>query len=282
MADSWRKIGNGGKSFVINSLNQVFKLNESEQVSLFNAKSNSWEQLGDTKTSKIACNGGRVYRIGEYWHINFRNGNTYYHWQPWEPVYGASEVNDCVDIFPCGSSILYATLGDGNIYKHNDYPGSWELIGTPGKKFVCDGYHLYGLTPDSSAIFRYDGKPKSWTKISDAATDIIARGGLLCKIQPDTGDIFKFDGQPNAWTKIGNPGKMFAIDDQGNLYGLTPNKDSVWQFNNKSKSWIKIGGAAGRIFAGGTSLCATSPDEKEVWMFQIKEENIEFETGLKI
>src|SRR5262249_348794 len=106
--------------------------------------------------------------------------------------------------------------------------------------------------------------------------DIVARGSMLCAINKQSGDIlsgdiFQFAGTPSkSWTKIGGPGKMFAIDDRSRLYGLTPDGSKIFRWTGQPDNWGTPVGTtpAGKIFAGGSVLCATSPDNASLWAFR--------------
>ncbi|ARF83348.1 phospholipase A2 [Kitasatospora aureofaciens] len=61
------------------------------------------------------------------------------------------------------ANTLYATDGTGGIVKYNGHPNRWNPIGQPGAVFATSGDHLYGLTPDGSALYEYTGKEAVWT-----------------------------------------------------------------------------------------------------------------------
>ena len=84
------------------------------------------------------------------------------------------------------------------------------------------------------------------------------------------GDIYRYDGQPQSWTKIGNPGKSFAADDFGRLYGLAPDGGSVHMYTGQPMDWIEIGGPAGQIYAGGETVFATDPGSGDLWRYDGK------------
>jgi hypothetical protein len=59
------------------------------------------------------------------------------------------------------------------------------------------------------------------------------------------------DGTPMHWTKVGGPGSMFAVDNKGILYGLSPNQQEIWQYTGTPGKWTQVGGPAYTIYAGG-------------------------------
>jgi hypothetical protein len=79
---------------------------------------------------------------------------------------------------------------------------------------------------------------------------------------PD-GDVYALEGPLSdgaSWLKIGGPGKMFVMDGQGRLYGLSPDSSSVYLYSGAPGNWKAIGGPAAAIFADENGVCATSPD----------------------
>ena len=85
-------------------------------------------------------------------------------------------------------------------------------------------------------------------------------------------DVFCYRLTPLLWTKVGGPGKMFAVDDLGRLYGLTPDGKAVNRYDgawNALEKWTKIGDVAGKIFAGGNGrLFATNPQTHELRTYE--------------
>ncbi len=154
-----------------------------------------------------------------------------------------------------GGDELFATdPKTGDIYRYNRTPLYWTKIGGPGKMFAVDSYgELYGIAPDGKSVWQYDGKPMKWTKIGGSAGHIYAGGKNLFVTNPQTGNIYKYDKKKSSWPKVGGPGKMFAVDDYGHLFAISPDGTSVWQYDNNPKNpmhWTKIGGAASKICAG--------------------------------
>jgi hypothetical protein len=181
---------------------------------------------------------------------------------PAQAIYGRGGSNE--------SSKLFATNPQtGDIYSY-DSSGQWTKIGGPGKMFATDGVHLYGLSPDGSAVYRYDETPGNWVKVGGAAAEIYGGGGYLYATNPQTGDVYRFLSHRNSWEKVGGPGRMFAVDSYGKLYGLSPDGNSVHMYTpgNPAGKWEQIGGPAGKIYAGGAQICATNPVNQELWCGQ--------------
>lgn len=220
--------------------------------------------------SKIANDDTNLYSVLDGVVYKDTSGFYIYKFQggpkPWKLVW----VNDLGSPDLIGANVqLYIIYSVGILRLIDDLsdPAKWEKIGGSGKVFVCNSDTVYGLSGDDSLWQYISGQ--NWIKIrTQASKDIVAQGHLLCAVDKQSGDILKYNGKPESWTKIGGPGKMFAIDDHDNLYGLTPNSKEVWQFKGQPGSWKQVGGPAGQIFAGGKVLCATSPDNKELWCFR--------------
>lgn len=56
-----------------------------------------------------------------------------------------------------------------------------------------------------------------------------------------------------AW-QVGNPGKDFAVDGQGGLYGIAEDGNSVWKYSGSMENWSQIGGPATELFGGGGKI----------------------------
>lgn len=78
-----------------------------------------------------------------------------------------------------------------------------------------------------------------------------------------TGDIYRYSKTQDQWTKVGNPGKKFvATGGVGSrLYGLDPAGMGVYEFTGTPMNWRQVGGPAANIYAGGTKLYATNPED---------------------
>lgn len=123
------------------------------------------------------------------------------------------------------------------------------------------GPHLYGTTPDHSAVSRWDGT--SWTPIGGPATHLYGGGYGLFATAPGTGDISLYNGTPGNWTRVGGPGASFAVN-ATHLYGITPDHSHVVQWTGDGTAWTEIGGPASQIYAGGDALYATDPSTGDI------------------
>lgn len=93
--------------------------------------------------------------------------------------------------------------------------------------------------------------------------DIPADNIRLFATSNRTGDIYRYNGTPDRWTKVGNPGKKFAATGgvESRLYGLDPAGMGVYEFKGTPMEWTQVGGPAADIYAGGTKLYATNPED---------------------
>ena len=165
-----------------------------------------------------------------------------------------------------GMGGLYATNPDtGDLYRYEGFSRDqlttpkWTKVGGPGKTFAVGGFgRLYGISTSGQGVYSFDGQPMKWTQIGGPAAEIYAGGDELYATNPQTGDINRYMGTPFSWTKMGDPGKMFAVDDSGRLYGLSSDSKKIILYKGPMK-WIGIGGPAEfrAIFAGGEDIYAT-------------------------
>ncbi|MDH6580626.1 hypothetical protein [Kitasatospora sp. MAP5-34] len=189
------------------------------------------------------------------------DGSGVYDWtggQSWTPIGGPAAT------LYAGYRVLLATApGTGNVLYYSS--GAWTQIGGAGAQFAIDGQrHVYALTPDKNAVMEWTGVGQSWIQIGGPASFIVGGTAGLIAAAPDTGNVMLFTG--NGWTQIGGPGAQFAEDDQGNIYGLTPDKSAVMEWNG-NQSWTPIGGPADSIVAGPAGLLATAPGTGNVMLF---------------
>ena len=189
--------------------------------------------------------------------------------QEWVKIWGP--VSNVILGYDQGNqkTYIYATEHrSGDIYQ---YTGNWQKIGGPGAKFVSDSSgHLFGLSSDKGGIYEYTGRPGKWIKIGGTAGCIYAGGDKLFATNPDTGNIYEYNRKNRKWSEIGGPGKMFAVDNSGHLFGLSTNKTGVYKYTGTPGKWTKVGGAAGRIFAGGDKLYTTNPDTGNIYEYKSK------------
>jgi hypothetical protein len=176
-------------------------------------------------------------------------------------------------IYAGGNSLFATNSLNGDLYEYQGTPMKWAKIGGPGKLFAVDRKgRIYGVSPDGNGVYRYDGVPMAWTKIADQASAIYAGGCGLYIVSGANKDIYCFHLVPYLWTKVGGPGKMFAVDDFGRLFGLSPDGSAVMRYDgawNAQYKWTKVGGAAGKIFAGGNGrLFATNPKTNDLMSYE--------------
>ncbi|MEW8355831.1 MAG: hypothetical protein AB2665_18670 [Candidatus Thiodiazotropha sp.] len=128
------------------------------------------------------------------------------------------------------------------------------IISFSGQSFGGSWTQVWG--PVSYAIIGYD-------KNTDKTTLYAVKKSSKQSEQ----DIYKYEGQPDSWTKIGGPGKAFAADEYGNLYGISPDGSAVYMYAGSGQSWNKIGGPADTLFTNEIGVFAISPGTKDVYAF---------------
>jgi len=176
-------------------------------------------------------------------------------------------------IYAGGNSLFATSPLNGDLYEYQGTPMKWAKIGEPGKMFAVDRKgRIYGVSPDGNGVYRYDGAPMAWTRIADQASAIYAGGCGLYVVSGANKDIYCFHLVPYLWARVGGPGKMFAVDDFGRLFGLSPDGSAVMRYDgawNANSKWMPVGGAAGKIFAGGNGrLFATNPQTSDLMSYE--------------
>jgi hypothetical protein len=222
----------------------------------------SWEKIGGPGKSFVIAGGG-LYGISPGGSAVYEYTKASGQWQ-WKKVGGPAQEIYGIDSYV--SKALFATNPKtGDIYNYDSSSEKWTKIGGPGQMFATGYEHLYGLSPDGSAVYKYTGTPGKWVKVGGSAAKIYAGGDALFATNPQTGDIYSFDDKSSKWTKVGGPGKMFAVDVNGQLYGLSPDGKSVHKYTGIPGKWEQIGGPAGNIYVGGKRICATNPISQDLW-----------------
>jgi hypothetical protein len=200
----------------------------------------------------------------------------------WTQIGGAATA-----IYVWQSFVYYTDEQTGDIYEIvPTLPQATKIIrkiGGPGAMFAIDSQgRLYGVSPDYKGIYRYDGTPNTWTRILDLSSSdvefprkvigIYAKGGALYSAYGISDGIYCYGLMPNSWFKVGGPGKMFALDGNGRLYGLSPDGSGVYRYDGSWKElqkWTRVGDAAGKIFAGGNwRLFATNPQTGDLMSYE--------------
>lgn len=226
--------------------------------------SGGWTKVGGPGKAFVLDNEGHLYGLSLDGSGVFRFDGTP---MAWTQVGGPASA-----LYAGGGSLFATNPQTGDIHRYQNAPMSWTRIGGPGKTFAVDSKgHLYGVSPAGGAVFRWEGTPMQWTQIGDQAVLLWAGGRGLYATRGANSDIFRYSLAGSAWTKVGGPGKDFAVDDGGRLYGLSVlgasvvRNDGSW---SNPTSWTQIGGAAAAIFAGGDGqFFATSPGTGDLWAY---------------
>jgi hypothetical protein len=249
--------------FATNTHGDIFQFQAGTQTKIFTGNGTAPSKLAHDGTRLYAAFNGNVFTDTSGIYI-YRLGAGA---NPWMPV----QVND-LDLQDLigANGYLYSIFAAG-ILRMAGGSNTWEKIGGPGRKFACNNQTVFGIGGPNDHVFQCLAA-NSWKDIRSTTGDIVARGNMMCAINKQSGDILSgdiFQFASNSWTKIGGPGKMFAIDDRGQLYGLTPDGSRIFQFTGQPDNWTVVGPTpAGKIFAGASVLCATSPDNAALWCFR--------------
>jgi M6 family metalloprotease-like protein len=162
-----------------------------------------------------------------------------------------------------------------DVFRWDDAEHAWNRIGGPGKCFVIGRssdpefkVQVYGLSPDSApaadkGVYQWSG---NWYKRGGPAPAIFVSQSSLYATNPDSGDLMWLS--PTGWKHIGGPAKMFATDQVGHVYGISPDGQAVYAWDGTPNQWRRIGGPAGQIFAGwDKQLFATNPQTGELYHY---------------
>jgi hypothetical protein len=147
-------------------------------------------------------------------------------------------------IYTSGST-LYATSSRGNIYRYDRARETWKRIGGPGAEFAATAKHLYGTSPDRSAVYEYTGKGDRWVKVRTGRTGRIHTSAGTLYATNARGDIEQYDRARKKWTRIGGPGADFAAT-RDRLYGASPDYSGVYAYTGTPGAWVRIGGPLAR------------------------------------
>lgn len=199
----------------------------------------------------------------------------------WKPIGGP--VGNIAGTIYGGPDALLATApgAPADIYVYLEDAGLWKRIGGPGKKFVVGKssdnnfkIEVFGLSPDdsppaTSGIYQWVG---GWYKRGGPAANVYASHNWLFATNPVSGDILTLS--PTGWKRIGGPGKMFAVDGRGHVFGLSPENavastKGVYQWSGTPNKWKKIGGPGGQVYAGWDQLLfVTNPETGDLWHYR--------------
>ncbi|MER7789617.1 hypothetical protein [Streptomyces sp. NPDC097640] len=83
----------------------------------------------------------------------------------WTRIGGPAE-----NIYAGGAGLFATDPITGKIRKYDGEPDRWTEVGGPGASFAVSDKHLYGLTPDRTAVYQWndeDGTEARWTPVAD-------------------------------------------------------------------------------------------------------------------
>ena len=110
-----------------------------------------------------------------------------------------------------------------------------------------------------------------WGPTEFVTAGTLAGGEQLLYGVPRGGDGVYLHEGAQQWIKVGGPGKMFALDNVGNLYGLSPDGGGVFRYTGTPMApWTQVGGPAATIYAGGSALFATNPQSGDIYRYDGK------------
>jgi hypothetical protein len=107
----------------------------------------------------------------------------------------------------------------------------------------------------------YSGAPFLWTQIGTPASNLYT-GGSHVFATDAAGNIWMYNGMAFHWIEVGGPGKQFAVDGMGRLYGISTDGHYVQQYSGTPFHWTPIGGYGGTplhwtVIGGSAAALAT-------------------------
>jgi hypothetical protein len=191
----------------------------------------------------------------------------------WE-LLGAPGGTQAGELYGGPDRLLASNAKTGEIYSWQGKPNAWRNLSTKqmtrfktvavGKssdvEFKTQIYGLLGSDAPASVQGVHQWTGASWYRRGNLAGNIYASGTRLFATNPTSGDLMSL--YPTGWRKVGAPGKMFAPDGKGGIYGLSAESPptttkGVFRWKGTPNAWEQIGGAAGKVFAGGNLVFVT-------------------------
>ncbi|MCJ7445899.1 MAG: hypothetical protein MUO26_15495 [Methanotrichaceae archaeon] len=269
----WEKLWDGPVGTVVCSsdLGLFATRQDTGDIYRYSPSNQHWEKIGGPAKKFIATKDGLYGLSPDGQGIWKFTGNP----EEWIQIGGPASA-----IYGGGHVLLAMNPDTGDLYLYIN-PMEWIKIGGPGKKFVVTDSQsrsvvaekIVGLSPDSNSIWAYGGGydyTTTWKKIGGPAKEIYSStsGHGLYATNPETGDLYNYEFPENKWTRIGGPGKMFAANDSGNLFGLSNDGSIVWEYMGVPDDWVQIGGPAKEIYAGCSDLYLVSRGQRNLFRYQ--------------
>ena len=236
----------------------------SGDIHRWDSQAGAWTKVGGPGKAFVLDDEGHLYGLAP-------DGSAVYRYEgtpmAWTQIGGPASA-----LYAGGGSLFAVNPQTGDIHLYANAPMQWNRIGGPGETYAVDGKgRLYGISQAGAGVYRWDGTPMQWTKIGEQASGLWAGGSGLYATRGPGNDVHRYSLAGSLWTKVGGPGKAFAVDDGGRLYGLSPQGASVHRNDgswSNPATWSQIGSAAEAIFAGGSGrLFATAPGTCDLWAF---------------
>ncbi|MFI6026174.1 hypothetical protein [Amycolatopsis magusensis] len=140
-----------------------------------------------------------------------------------------------------GIGLLVATsitTGEPSLYSGLPFQ-PWTPIGGPGKEFVITtpGY-FYGKNSDG--VYAWRGG-LNWIKVGGPVTKMYT-GAYMVATRPAKNAPYRFHDTEFRWERVGDPGDLFAVSNNGTLYGL--NSKGIWRMDAENCRWTRVGDPA--------------------------------------
>ena len=159
-----------------------------------------------------------------------------------------------------GTKYVYATMGNGTVFKRYDVAANtWATMTAPpnnikkGGALTTDGTNIYVLRGDKQkTFFRYNVAANTWTTLAPLAVNVGWGGSLTFvggSIYALTGDgkknFYRYNIGANTWTPLaaapGNVAEGGALTNDGTfIYAFQGKTNAFWRYDIAANTWTPL------------------------------------------
>ena len=165
---AWTQIG-GPATMLMADGYGVFAVNPaSHNVYRYNGVPGSWTNIGGAFLASFEVTNSGIYGIPSnhsgVWKYN-GSGTA------WTQIGGPA-----MTLWGGNSTLLATNPTSGDVFHYLGTPGSWQLIGGPGRQFIATpNGAIYGVAPSDSTVWQYTENGTSWIQLStQPIVDLVA------------------------------------------------------------------------------------------------------------
>ncbi|MDF2705908.1 MAG: hypothetical protein K0R62_1560 [Nonomuraea muscovyensis] len=248
-ATGWTKIGDGAKRLYSGPAG-LFATGTDDRFYKYEGRPGRWSLIGESG-SDFAVSGAHVYRLAtDSQSVDVWNGQG----TSWTRIGGPA-----VRLYGGEPGLFATSPEDGWIFRYSGRPFDWKGVGTAGASFALTDRHLYGLTPELTAVNRWlaDDPAAPWPPWAYAvgpAAELHGGPAGLFSTDPSR-ERLRVLTEPapgvaaQSWQDIGAAGAEVAVG-RGAVYVLTKDRSQILRWSPGSGTWQRIGGPAQTLTAG--------------------------------